>query len=470
MRRHRFGVAAAALIALSLIAGTIATAWQAHRESVQRARAERHLQSVRKLANTMMFEVHDAILALPGSTQARQLIAARAQEYLESLTVDVQSDPTLLAEIAMAYRQLATVQGNPYSANLGDRQGALESHRKAIALLKQALQLKPENAEFQRELALNFTRMAMLVGVVDRKTEREFLQKAIDILERAAAASPTDAQVSRNLAAAYSQYAVHLRNGRDFAPATGFFRKSLMVYEQMHEAHPDEPVFQQNVSHSHRYLGTILALQKQFPAALEHYRIAETMNAERLALDPDNQEARFNVTLSDSNIGFVLGELGDIDGALGYYRKVLAARSALVEADPRDERALTGLSETFNYLGVNLARKGEQLNALDAFDKSLSLRQELAKINPADITHQFELAWTGANIGQTHAAMARDSRATRNQRVAHCNQAREWIEKSLPKWIEGQSAIKLGVGGAEELAVLKQDVADCERLVARTAI
>jgi hypothetical protein len=40
----------------------------------------------------------------------------------------------------------------------------------------------------------------------------------------------------------------------------------------------------------------------------------------------------------------------------------------------------------------------------------------------------------------------------------------------LPKWIEGQSAIKLGVGGAAELAVLKQDVADCERLVARTAI
>ena len=476
LRRHKLQVGAAALVFISLLGGIFFSLREAriaerHRQAAeaQRARAERHFQSVRKLANTMMFEIHDAILALPGSTQARQLIAARAKEYLESLTLDTQSDPALLAEIATAYRQLATVQGNPYNANLGDRQGALESHRRAIALLEQALQMQPGNADFQRELALNYTRMAMLGGVVDRKAEGEFLQKAIGILERASAASPADTQVSRNLATAYAQYAQHLRNGHEFAPATGFYRKVLSVYEHLHGAHPEEPMFQQNLSHAHRYLGTILALQKQFPAALEQYRIAETLNADRLAHDPDNQEARFNVTLSDSNIGFVLGELGDVDGALGYYRKVLAARSALVKADPRDERALTGLSETFNYLGVNLARKGDYLNALDAFNKSLSLRKDLAKNNPADNTHLYELAWTGANIGQTHAALARDSHATRNQRIDHCNQAREWIEKALPKWIEGQSEIKLGVGGAEELAGLRRDVADCNRLLGRTS-
>ena len=48
-------------------------------------RAEQRFQEVRGLANSVLFELHDAIVPLPGSTQARELLVKRAQRYLDSL-------------------------------------------------------------------------------------------------------------------------------------------------------------------------------------------------------------------------------------------------------------------------------------------------------------------------------------------------------------------------------------------------
>ena len=68
VRRNRVIVASAAVIVLSLLGGMVMTAHQARR-------AERQFQQVRRLANTVLFDLSDRIAALPGSTQARELVA-----------------------------------------------------------------------------------------------------------------------------------------------------------------------------------------------------------------------------------------------------------------------------------------------------------------------------------------------------------------------------------------------------------
>ncbi len=89
VRRHRLGVAAATAIVLTLAGGLAATAWQArvaerarHEADSQRVRAERRFSDVRRLANSFLFEFHDAIAPLPGSTPARRLLVTKALEYL----------------------------------------------------------------------------------------------------------------------------------------------------------------------------------------------------------------------------------------------------------------------------------------------------------------------------------------------------------------------------------------------------
>src|SRR5205085_1815355 len=111
----------------ALVGGIVATTWQARK-------AERRFNDIRKIANSFLFEFHDAIENLPGSTPARKLVVSKALEYLDKLAQEAGNDASLQRELAGAYEKVGDVQGNPYKANLGNSSGALESYRKALAI------------------------------------------------------------------------------------------------------------------------------------------------------------------------------------------------------------------------------------------------------------------------------------------------------------------------------------------------
>ena len=70
----------------SLVGGTIAAGYEARR-------AERRFGQVRKLANTFLFDFHDKIRDLPGSTEAREMVVKTALEYLDNLGQEAGGDP-----------------------------------------------------------------------------------------------------------------------------------------------------------------------------------------------------------------------------------------------------------------------------------------------------------------------------------------------------------------------------------------
>src|SRR5262249_33708326 len=78
MRRHKLGIAATALVIVSLSVGLVIARQQARR-------AERRFQQVRTLANTFLFDVYDKIAMLSGSSEAREVVARTGLEYLDSL-------------------------------------------------------------------------------------------------------------------------------------------------------------------------------------------------------------------------------------------------------------------------------------------------------------------------------------------------------------------------------------------------
>ena len=134
IKRNKVIVAAAGLVVLSLIGGILATTLQARRANLQRARAEQRFNDVRRLAHSLMFEIDNSVKDLQGSTPTRRLIVSRALEYLDSLAGEAADNPTLQRELATAYERIGEIQGNPYSANLGDADGALASYRKGLAI------------------------------------------------------------------------------------------------------------------------------------------------------------------------------------------------------------------------------------------------------------------------------------------------------------------------------------------------
>jgi eukaryotic-like serine/threonine-protein kinase len=158
--------------------------------------AQQRFAEVRSTASSFLFEVYDAIADQPGTTQARMLVARRAQQYLDGLSRDRSSDVALRKELAAAYRRLGDILGQPFTANLGDTTGALANYRKAAALLQGIAESGHADAptlnDWARICALE-GRIASRHGATDDAAAAG--EKAVALMERAAVLQPSSSEV-----------------------------------------------------------------------------------------------------------------------------------------------------------------------------------------------------------------------------------------------------------------------------------
>jgi len=101
----------------------------------ERERAERHFKSVRTLANSLMFDVHDQIDHLSGATKAKQVLIENASKYLAQLSNESKLDTPLSIELAKAYARLADIQGQNDFSNIGKPDAALANYQRVVELL-----------------------------------------------------------------------------------------------------------------------------------------------------------------------------------------------------------------------------------------------------------------------------------------------------------------------------------------------
>jgi hypothetical protein len=148
--RHRAVVVATMLANLALVAGIALASYEAWQANQQRARAERHFAGLHRLAHVFIFDLHDAIQNLPGSTAARKLVVQTALTYLQGLGDEAAGDPALQVEIAAGYRKVGDILGRPYTANLGDPTGAMANYEQARTRLAPLAQATAAGSEAGR--------------------------------------------------------------------------------------------------------------------------------------------------------------------------------------------------------------------------------------------------------------------------------------------------------------------------------
>src|SRR5205823_3781972 len=85
----------AAWVILALVAGMAATERQARIARMERARAQKRFDDVRQFSNALIFDIHDALQDIPGTTPARSLLLDRAVQYLDRISADAEGNPDL---------------------------------------------------------------------------------------------------------------------------------------------------------------------------------------------------------------------------------------------------------------------------------------------------------------------------------------------------------------------------------------
>ena len=294
--------------------------------------AEGRFQEVRQLATAVMFDLHDAIAPLPGSTAVRKLIVAQGLAYLDRLSNDSAGDGALQRELAAGYIRLGDVQGFQSQANLGDARGAIESYRKAYALLDVLSKRDPEDAEAILELARASQRLGLVLAFVRESDEaRTIVADGVTRLEALVLRAPTDAH-RRQLAAAYNSLA-------DVATDSLEPRyKALAIFEDLLAIEPNNPARQRDVALVHKNIAGPLVVRREGDRALPHLQRAEALDAVRAAARPDDRDAQMDLSFDYSqNAAFYLNR-ERYEEALDNFEKSLAIRRRLAELDPADAR------------------------------------------------------------------------------------------------------------------------------------
>jgi len=405
LRRNRLAVTAAAVVVLALLAGLATTAWQARvaanharRAEAERARADRRFNEVRQLATAFLFDFHDAIADLPGSTPARELVVARALEYLDRLSRESPGDdPVLLRELAVAYQKIGNVQGNPNNANLGDTESALASYRKALAIARPLAASHPADAQAQRVLAIILEKLADVEAVRgDIASARRDSAASLSIFRALARGASADGRARRSVA--ISHVKAGDLSGHPSFPNAGLPREALAHYERA--APILESLVQADPSDggSLRYLGLVferigtMRLQLAQPReALTAYRRSFAIREKLAAGAAANVEARRDVAIAHERIADASRALGRPREALSGYRRSVAIMEALAAADPRNANARRSVASSYEQLGEALMEYGDLREAWSFHRRAVVLREDLAA-DADNVQAQRELA------------------------------------------------------------------------------
>ena len=385
VRRRKLAVATAALIVITLLVGIIATTWQARVARAQRARAERRFNEVRQLANSFVFEVHDAVANLPGSTTARSLIVQRGLKYLDSLAQDAGGDRGLQRELAAAYEKLGTVQYTPSVAHLGDLEGALQSHRKAAALREALVAADPNNLGYRRELLDSYWYIASLLGEQgDRSRELEILRQQLPDRRQLAAVEKTDYVDRYNLAGTYAYIGSLLMSMGDAQGALDNQQEALKLREELAASDPNTARSQRALTISYEYLGRATDLVGDIKRALELQQRGLEMREALLAADPLNTDLRLMLVDSHRYVGDMFFKLGDLQQAATHYNKQLAMNEEMVAADPANAQFLSNKAVALIKVGDVKARSKRTAEAHGYYQKAFDTLTTLSHAIPAD--------------------------------------------------------------------------------------
>jgi eukaryotic-like serine/threonine-protein kinase len=521
VRRHKVGVAAATLVVLALIGGTITTTWQAHVARQEKQLADERFEQVRKLAHSVLFDYHDQIATLPGSTKVRAQLVKDSLGYLDALARQAGDDKQLQRELASAYLKVGDVQGRAFRANLGDSSGAMESYRKALTIRQRLAALEPNRLELQEELGTSYERIAGLNLFLGNPTAAlETANKASAIYEALSVQEPANKPLRAELATFYqwaglASGASAVNNLGDVKGAMEYYRKSVAVLEPLVAADPRDTNSRGKLSVVYSYIAQLYSDDGNQVEGVEFYRKALSINESMAKADPENMFLKRELAVNYSNLCSVQMLAGDKVGAVESCRQAVPIFEAMLAADPNDKNMRMDGAIIYRKLGEALGKADDRAGASKQFQAALRIFNELSANNSKDDYRMrqqglaylkfseflsgtnniaaaidnaqharkiyesliaanaknsvaaTQLALTYMQLGKCHTLLAAVSDARSTQGINGYQEARDWYQKSLNIWRELQTEHKMTGADANKPNDVRRAIADCDAALKR---
>ena len=228
---------------------------------------------------------------------------------------------------------------------------------KAIALLKQAIQIDPEYSEAYNNLGLAYRSNG------DYDSAIEYYQKALKFDLKQLGPDHL------NIAIRYNNMGVVFSRKREHDSAIEYYQKALKI--NLKQLRPDNP----KVATSYNNLGLAYKRKGNYDRALEYYQKALKIDLKQLGPDHPDVAIRYN------NMGRAYAGKGDYDRAIKYYRKALKIDLKQLGSDHPN------VAIRYNNLGEAYQQKGNYDKALEYYRSALKIGRKSLGKNHLDTKH-----------------------------------------------------------------------------------
>ena len=447
--RNRLAVAGVTLASVALIV----TAAVAVRQGID---ARNRFDQVRKMAHTFLFDFHDELDRVAGTTKAKELLVSTAREYLDSLSRSAGSDRDLLRELAEAYERLAEIQGGSSTANLNQRNAALESRMHAIEIRRRMA------GKDQREDA---KLVGLLAGVTDDLRNLGRLDEALASGRQSVAAgeellhgappelrvhlgsahvmlgrvildqghmteAETELETGEGLLAAgaagkLTRQLVAVRLDRaDTLHGLGRLEEAVRMLEQVErdservvaEAEPGSPLMRALRGRQVAWASLAIVYDNPLAPSLDQpqralgYRVKLRSGWEHLiAVDPSNASARADLGTCDSETAVTLLKV-DPKAAVPMATRGLAQLEALERTTPDDRNLAFRSARAGTRLALALLAAGRPAEAVPVIRSSLGKHRDLLAQDDTG-SRRRSLVWTLTVTAHVEQALRHDGPA-----------------------------------------------------------
>ncbi len=412
LRRNKAGVAAAALVALALVGGLVSTAREARR-------ANRRFDDVRRLANSILFEIEPQIARLSGSMKARQFLVQSALEYLDGLAAEAGNEPGLRRELAVAYRKVGDIQGNPSYSNLGDLKGALASYQKAMDLLQAIAAADDRDWQARDELAKLHQQIGAALQWADRKDEAlQHRQTALALRRKLLAGQPRSVELRRELMDVLMDVGDWYEDCFALPKALAAYHEALPLARAVAAEPPEVPEDRVNVA---RLLVRVSKVHKDaadYPAAMDDLAQAAAIVTPLAQGMPHDRSVQLENWYIAHNQLRTATKQSTKPAAAEFGSRAVGLAQALVAANPGDAAVehdlVTSLEDDFEAL--NQAKRWPE--ALAAARSAWEISERLAARSPETSYYTSDCIYTRCAMGQARLNLGDNVAATGDAQAA----------------------------------------------------
>lgn len=516
VQRNKFGVGAGIIVVLLLLGGLIGIAWEAH---VARER----FNDVRALAHSVLFEYHDSIATLPGSTAVREKLVRDSLSYLARLEKQAGNDRSLQREIAAAYRKVGDVQGQPNFPNLGQTKEAMQSYEKALGFWERLTAADGNDVQAVSEVAIVHSRIGELLRAKgDLKTGAEHNRKAVALMEDITARGHNSPDLRETLAFCYTTLAdvtgnPILANLGDYPAAMDLYNRALKIREDLMTEDPTNPEKRKWASIAHQRVGAMLQSRDDLPGALQHFRRCLEIDEPLLQEDPANNfkqrllaldyqylsiaewesehpaqakdyqlrnlqlaelmvrndpnDATVKATLASGYVRmlYMLARGGDIPGANGYEKKMRELLDPLIASDPTNVNLLATVRGADQRMADVYLRAGDGLSALRYAREELELNDKMFGLQPTNTNVRRGQAATHDQLGQAYKLLAVAPSSSPDTARDNWLNARREFQASIEIYRELKDKRALVGAEAGKVDAVAKKLAECDAALAGAA-